>query len=163
MDTMQTIFIFLGGLFIFLSLLSLVYQIFSASILALTGIIFLNLANSWFNWYWLVWFATLSIIASLGGLLLTLKASQKLPKNKTWMPIVFGILGAIFIPIPFIGSLAGVFAGTFFALSFFPTSNFNKEKLNLALEITYKSFLGLVLEITCVILMLLSLIFLIIV
>jgi hypothetical protein len=162
MPTTQTIFLILGSLFLFLSVLSLIYQVFSASILAFAGIVFLNLANNWFDWYWLVWFLVLTIIASLGGFLLTFKASQKLPKNKEWMPILFGILGAIFIPIPFVGALAGVFAGTLFAMSFFPTSQFTQEKLNIALEITYKSFLGLVLEITCVVLMFISLVLLII-
>ena len=161
MTTIQTIFIILGSLFIFLSFLSLIYQFFSASILALIGIVLLNLANNWFNWTWLIWFVILTAVASIGGFLLTFKASQKLPKNKDWMPIVFGILGAIFIPIPFLGALLGVFFGTLFALSFFPTSQINKEKLDLALEITYKSFLGLILEITCVMLMFISLILLI--
>ncbi len=162
MITTETIFLILGASFIILSLLSLIYQFFSASILALIGIIFLNLANNWFNWYWLILFIFLTLIASVGGFLLTLKASQKLPKNKYWMPTVFGILGAIFIPIPFLGALIGVFIGTLFALLFFPTSNFTKDKVNLALHITFKSFLGLVLEITCLGLMLSSLVLLIV-
>lgn len=162
MPATQTIFIIFGSLFLLLSLISLIYQFFSASILALIGIIFLNLANNWFDWIWLIWFLILTIIASLGGFLLTFQASKKLPKNKDWMPIVFGILGAIFIPIPFIGALLGVFAGTLFALCFFPSSDFTQEKLQLALEITYKSFLGLILEITCLMLMFASLVFLII-
>lgn len=146
-----------GALFIVLSLLSLVYQFFSASILALMGIVLLNLANNWFAWPWLIWFVILTVIASIGGFLLTYKASQKLPKNKAWWPIATGVLGAICIPIPFVGALIGVFAGTLIALCFFPTTNLNQEKLNLALSITFKSFLGIVLEITCVILMLFSL------
>ena len=162
MLTTQIILLIIGSIFILLSLLSLTYQIFSPSILALAGIIFLNLANNWFNWYWLILFVFLTSIASVGGFLLTLKASQKLPKDKYWMPILFGILAAILIPIPFVGALIGVFGGTLFALLFFPTSKFTKEKIYLALEITYKSFLGLVLEITCLMFMFAILILLII-
>lgn len=158
----QIIFIVLGSLFLFLSLLSVVYQVFSASILAFVGIIFLNLANNWFGWGYLIWFLILTIIASVGGLLLTLKASEKLPKNKNWMPILFGIIGAILIPIPLAGALIGVFCGTLFASLFYPTTNFTQEKLQMAFEITYKSFLGIILEITCILLMFVSLILLII-
>ena len=76
MLTTQIILLIIGS--ILLSLLSLTYQIFSPSILALAGIIFLNLANNWFNWYWLILFVFLTSIASVGGFLLTLKVSQKL-------------------------------------------------------------------------------------
>jgi hypothetical protein len=120
------------------------------------------LANGCFDWSFLIWFLFLTIISSVGGFLLTLKAGQKLPKNKVWMPVVFGILGAIFIPIPFVGALIGVFCGTLFALLFYPTSQFSEEKLRLAYKITYKTFLGIILEITCLFLMFASLILLII-
>lgn len=151
--TIEIIFLIIGIVLIGLTFYSLIYQVFSASILAFFGIIFLNLANNWFNWYWLILFAIITIISSLGGLLLTLKVSRNMPENKSWIPIIFGIFGAVLIPIPFIGSVSGVFVGTLFALLFFPRIKFTPEKLKLAAEITFKSSIGLAIEIAFVMLM----------
>jgi hypothetical protein len=140
----------IGGALIIAGLLSLIYQFFSSSTLTLVGIICLNIAWHWFSWPWMIWFAILWLVAILSGFVITASEGQKLLQENTWMPVVGSLLGAIFIPIPFLGALIGVFIGTLLALSV-PNFKLSRENLEQALSLTFKSFLGIVVEVGAVI------------
>ncbi len=159
LSEMALLLTIIGACLILAGLLSLIYQFFSASTLVLAGIICLNISWQWFNWYWLIWFGALWLIAILSGFIITANESQKIVKNNAWMPVIGSLLGAIFIPIPFLGPLIGVFVGTICALCI-PETKITQEKIELALSITFKCFLGLVLEVSAVITMLISTLFL---
>jgi uncharacterized protein YqgC (DUF456 family) len=73
------------------------------------------------------------------------------------MPVLGSLLGATFIPIPFLGALIGVFLGTLIAF-LVEDPVLNREKMELALNVTFKSFLGLVIEVSAVLTMVISLI-----
>lgn len=159
MSEINLLLTIIGACLILAGLVSLIYQFFSASTLTLLGIICLNLSWHWFNWFWLIWFVFLWLIAILSGLIITANESQKIVKDNAWMPVIGSLLGALFIPIPFLGALIGVFIGTIFALCI-PTIQITRAKIELALSITFKCFLGLVLEVSAVITMLISTLFL---
>jgi hypothetical protein len=145
----------IGVILLLAGLASLIYQFFSSSTLTILGIICLNYAWSWFNWLWMVWFIILWLLAILSGFVITASEGQKLLQKNTWMPVVGTLIGAIFIPIPFLGALIGVFIGTLFALCI-NEPTLNKEKLDQALSLTFKSFLGLAIEVGAVLTMVFS-------
>jgi len=155
LETSTILLSILGAGLIIAGLLSLIYQFFSSSTLTILGIICLNIAWSWFVWPWMLWFAILWLVAILSGFVITASASQGSLGKNSWMPVVGALLGAIFIPIPFLGALIGVFIGAVFALSI-EDVQLNRAKFDLALNITFKSFLGLVVEVGAVIAMLFS-------
>lgn len=154
METTIT-FTILGLILVLAGLLSLIYQFFSSSTLTLAGIVCLNIAWHWFSWNWMIWFAFLWLVAISCGFIITAAEGKKALSENGWLPVLGAFAGAIFIPIPFFGALIGVFLGSLLALCI-NEPLLNKEKLNLALNITFKSFLGLVMEIGAVISMLLS-------
>lgn len=146
----------LGVGLVIAGLLSLIYQFFSSSTLTVLGIICLNIAWNWFGWLWMIWFTVLWLVAILCGFVITATEGRKLvPPENTWMPVVGSLLGAIFIPIPFLGALIGVFAGSLLALTV-PNTKINREKVQQALNLTFKSFLGLVIEVGAVFTMVVS-------
>lgn len=159
MTDTKLILTIIGSSLIIAGLLSLIYQFFSSSTLTVLGVICMNLAWSWFNWNWMLWFAFLWLIAISCGFIITATGAQQALQKNTWMPVLGALLGAIFIPIPFLGALIGVFIGAIIGL-FTIEPKLNKQKVDLALEITFKSFLGLVIEVTAVIEMIISLLLL---
>lgn len=159
MEETQLLLTVLGVALILSGLASLIYQFFSASTLAIAGVICLNFAWGWFHWNWLLWFAFLWLLGISCGFIITASGAQKALQQNSWMPVVGALIGAIFIPIPFLGALIGVFCGAIIGLLIID-AELNKQKLNLALEITFKSFLGLVVEVTAVIGMVISLLLL---
>ncbi len=165
MSDFQLVLTVFGGILIFFGVINLIYQIFSASSLVLAGIICLNFAWNWFSWFWLIPFIFLCLIAITSTLFCTgIKAKEYLG-NKAWLPVLGCILGAIFIPVPFIGPLLGVFLMSIFIFSNKETFNLppeiaNSNVFNKALIITFSCFLGLIIEATIIFIMLVLLLFL---
>jgi Protein of unknown function (DUF456) len=161
MSELNLVLTICGGLLIISGFLSLIYQFFSSSSLTIAGIICLNIAWHWFHWNWLIVFGILWLVAILSGFVMTAKGSKDTLEKNSWMPIVGSLLGAIFIPIPFLGALIGVFIGALAALCVDGFGNsISQEKLQLALSITFDSFLGLVIEVGAVLSMLILTLFL---
>ncbi|MDX1920706.1 MAG: DUF456 family protein [Candidatus Caenarcaniphilales bacterium] len=152
-------FTIIGLILILSGFLSLIYQFFSSSTLTLAGIVCLNMAWHWFHWNWLIWFAFLWLVAISCGFIITAAEGKKALSENGWLPVIGAFAGAIFIPIPFFGALIGVFLGSLLALCM-EEPKINREKINLAFNITFKSFLGLIMEIGAVISMLITTLFL---
>jgi uncharacterized protein YqgC (DUF456 family) len=158
MNEMTIVLSIVGVILILAGLISLIYQFFSSSTLTILGVICLNYAWHWFSWNWMIWFVILWLIAILCGFLITASESKKtVQSNNYWMPVLGSLLGATFIPIPFLGALIGVFLGTLIAF-LVEDPVLNREKMELALNVTFKSFLGLVIEVSAVLTMVISLI-----
>jgi hypothetical protein len=153
------VFTIAGAILLLVGFLSLIYQIFSSSTLTLAGIICLNFAWHWFHWNWLIWFGLLWLIAISCGFFITAAEGQKALKENGWLPLIGAFAGAIFLPIPFLGPLIGVFFASLLALCL-DDQKLSKAKVQMAFQITFKSFLGLIVEISAVITMLLSLLLL---
>jgi len=104
-------------------------------------------------------FALLWLVAVSSGFIITASAGQQTLGQNSWIPVLGALVGAIVIPIPFLGALMGVFMGALFALCLHDPQ-LTRSKVDLALNITFKSLFGLVLEVSAVIAMLFSLLLL---